>query len=253
MTITIFREFDFLLANKEKNYLDNEYSHYLRTFLDICARYKSSYDVISSFLVLSILMNVYFSRSHRMLVLKSSFADKYWRSTNFFSEIVFNSLYKHHVIKVIEMSSHIKSFSLDISHKIETYLELFLLQIKQDKISSSHFHMKNIQSQHLVWDLMKSNTFCICCIRHSLKWRKSCDHAICDICVRRFDICFSSTKNRYLIKNCIFCDNDSLIVNLKSKIVNIRVLIIDDDETRDIISLEYLRLLEKLLDDCLLH
>ncbi|PGG96243.1 hypothetical protein AJ80_09857 [Polytolypa hystricis UAMH7299] len=234
--LTIVERFDFIAASRLENHLHDDFKEILKAFFELCARHHPPYDAIASFAASSILMDAYPPRTHC-----------------FPSQSVFRALYHGICMEALE-ASYRKNLALDLCHRIEIYLEEFLLEMKLKGVSSATCHLKNIRSQYPLWSLVKTNVVCLLCLRHPPERVQSCGHSICDICVRRFGCVAPHTESEYHVSECVFClAQESLIVDLKPKTAGLRVLTIDGGGVRGVIPLEYLICLENYIVGCPLH
>ena len=55
-------------------------------------------------------------------------------------------------------------------------------------------------------------------------------------------------KFQYQLEKCFLCLSRALKITLKSSTVEIRILSIDDDENRDVVSLKFLRILQNMIE-----
>jgi len=82
-------------------------------------------------------------------------------------------------------------------------------------------------------------------MRRRPKHTLSCAHTICDTCLRIFGKPTSAKDYRFFIRNCILCKLERVIAEYKSPTVEIRILSIDEDGIRGVVSLVFLNLLQK--------
>ena len=68
------------------------------------------------------------------------------------------------------------------------------------------------------------------------------EHAVCDVCVRIFNKAVSETKYRFNIQNCILCILENLTTTLKLLTADVRILNINEEKSRDVVSLKFLRI-----------
>ena len=95
---------------------------------------------------------------------------------------------------------------------------------------------------------MKSNEICFCCIRRNFEKTISCEHVICEICVRNFDDKISIFEFQYQIDVCMFCHTKKLLIKLRSFIVELRLLNINDERTFEIITIKFINVLQNILE-----
>lgn len=85
-------------------------------------------------------------------------------------------------------------------------------------------------------------------MRRKSKHTLSCEHTICDTCLRIFEKLISIKDYRFFIRNCILCKCERIIAKYKSSTIEIRILFIDKSEIRNVVSLVFLNFLQKFID-----
>lgn len=113
--------------------------------------------------------------------------------------------------------------------------------------SATLIHRENIVRNSLKWALLKSNLTCLTCLHRKSKHTLFCEHVICNVCLRIFEQ--STSRNyRFIIRKCTLYCLDTLIVDLKSLTINVRILSIDESDIRDVVFLTFLELLQQIID-----
>ena len=92
---------------------------------------------------------------------------------------------------------------------------------------------------------------CLLYLRRKSKMMLNCEHALCENCLCTFDNSSKNSKCQYIIEECFFCSSESFNVVLHSFITRSRILSIDDENIRNVIFLNFFKLLQKIFkDDC---
>ena len=96
---------------------------------------------------------------------------------------------------------------------------------------------------------MKSNKICFCCIRRIFEIILFCEHVICEICVRNIDDEISTFDFQYRIDACMLCRMKKFLMRLRSFTVELRFLNINDEEILKMIAIEFLNVLQSILEN----
>lgn len=76
----------------------------------------------------------------------------------------------------------------------------------------------------------------------------SCEHAICEVCVRIFGDPLPENEFCYMVSSCVLCvQKGTLSTRLKPPTAGARILAIDGSGVRGVIPLEFLGLLQDLM------
>lgn len=84
-------------------------------------------------------------------------------------------------------------------------------------------------------------------MRRKSKYTLSCTHTICDTCLRIFGKSTFIKDYQFFIRNCILCKLEKVIAKYKLLTIKIRILLINKNKIREVVSLVFLNLLQKLL------
>jgi len=85
-------------------------------------------------------------------------------------------------------------------------------------------------------------------MRRKLKHTLSCAYTICDIYFRIFKKLTFVKDYRFFIRNCIFCKLKKIIAKYKLLTIEIRILSINRDKIRKVVSLIFLNFLQKIVN-----
>ena len=134
----------------------------------------------------------------------------------------------------------------------DKFVSLFnRIEMKEKMIS--YVHVANLKKKQHHWTQLKTHLTCLYCLRRKSKHVLDCEHAICDICLRVFEVCVESFEYHYNIEIYFLCINkETLMIKVKSSTTSVRILSVDDDEIRDVVSLKFLNLLQNIFDRDLL-
>lgn len=132
-----------------------------------------------------------------------------------------------------------------IEEKIDTLFPSFELGFE----STAELHKNNIRSQGQQWSLLKSHRTCMFCVCRKPEHILTCEHAICDTCIMIFGHSIVGKQNYFELHSCILCSTRGrLAARLKPKTAGTRILCIDGGGVRGVVPLEFLGLLQGLLD-----
>ena len=96
--------------------------------------------------------------------------------------------------------------------------------------------------------LYRSNTTCLACLRRSPEHVLRCGHSMCSTCVEIFGEGSYDAEREYIVKRCLLCGGAELLtVRLKPPTAAMRVLSVDGGDTRGIIPLKTLLLMQERL------
>ena len=115
--------------------------------------------------------------------------------------------------------------------------------------SALQMHQATVRSLNIPWTVFKSKETCFYCLLRASDNPLSCEHVICDVCVRNFKRETLTFDDQYRIDVCLLCRIEKLAVELRSLTAELRVLSIDGGETREVIAIEIINLLQSMLGD----
>jgi hypothetical protein len=123
---------------------------------------------------------------------------------------------------------------------------LFFDMIASGK-STIQMHQDKVRSLDIDWMQFRSNQTCYYCLRRTSEHPLSCEHAICDVCVRNIGYETSTFDCQYRIDACLLCSTGKLLVGLRPFTAGLRILSIDGGGTRGVIAVGIMDLLQTLL------
>ncbi|GBF63944.1 calcium-independent phospholipase [Trichophyton mentagrophytes] len=234
VTSTFNEKFDFFTAARRGNPLNDRFTDHLQVFLRLIEPFKPAYDVISSLIASSILVDAYPPLSHRKRIHPET--TLYFERTEsklitgFQPRDIFRSLYYDSCLGAFQAISYSEDFAKSLCDNIGIHLENMVRWTERNNIPSIRYHEERLQSQSQLWQFIKSNQICLYCLTRLPERVFRCGHSICDT-----------------------CRGGALVVNLKPKTAGVRVLTIDGGGAKAAIPAEYLCRLEQLLHKCPLY
>lgn len=253
--ISILQSFKFVITSRENNKVKSDHIDHVISFLRLENRYKLSYDVLMSFIASSILLDAYSSRMHSKIFSMQSTDHELNERLEFNLKTLYKVIYYRSCFKSL-MSSFMKRFFAEHLIKKKTkkqkqcikkhLITFFLNMISFDKITTQ-MHQEKIDSLDIFWLQLKSNNTCLCCLRRKSKNTLFCEHALCDVCVRIYEDEMFIMKCQYHIDTCLLCHFENRIVRLKSFSVDDRIISIDEEDTRNVIFLEKLIIIQDIM------
>ncbi len=253
--VSILQSFNFVIASQENNEVESDHINHIISFLRLEIRYKLSYDILTSFIASSILLDVYSSKMHSKIFSMQSTDHELNKWLEFNSKTLYEVIYHRSCFKSL-MSSFMKRFFAEhlIKKKtkkqkqcIEKHLIIFFSNmILFDKIMTQ-MHQKKTDSIDIFWSQLKSNNTCLCCLSRKLKNTLFCEHTLCDVCVRIYEDEMFIMKCQYHIDTCLLCHFENRIVRLKSFSVDDRIISIDEENMHDVILLEKLIIIQDIM------
>ena len=129
---------------------------------------------------------------------------------------------------------------------LENLIKMFA-NMKFRNIIVQNLHCNQLKQFDISWTRIFNNNTCFYFVRRKSKHVLICDHDICETCIHIFEHAETAVKYFYRIDACLLCDSDILKMTLKFFIAEIRLLNIDGDDVRKIVSFEFLILLQNEL------
>ena len=249
----VIESFNFVAISRLSNEIRNDYETHLCVFLNLIMRYFLSVITLTNFLAFSILMNVYSSRMHDMYYIERSYLRSLTRCVVFDSRCVFRTLYRQHCFRVFEKAfefvDHVEYRCSLLEERLTTQLSTIEMLSK----SSALLRAEALKSKFKQWKLLRTHLTCLICVRRKLEHVLTCEHAVCDVCLQIFELSVKDQESCFRLIECIVCTQRVFIMKrIKSSTADARILSIDDEDIRDVVSLKFLRLLQNVLGSTLL-
>ena len=247
MARSITEPFDFIQSTRIDNEVSSDFQGHLSNFLTSGKDCYLSYDSLVSFIASSILMDAYPPRMHSESSPVQVILYAYFEEFDPIS--VYESLYKEHCLIAFEKFFVSLPFSQDLCTRIEEIMELLFPAIDLDFESSAQLHRNNLRSFSMHWNQIESHRTCLFCLRRKPEYILTCEHAICDFCVMKFGHPVNGKDSHFEVRACILCfTKGKLITKLKPPTAGARILSIDGGGVRGVVPLEFLGLLQSLLE-----
>ena len=139
----------------------------------------------------------------------------------------------------------------DLVQHQSTFIRSQLVQLHSSMIASGkpalQMHREKTASLGIDWVQIKSNETCFCCLRRMSENTLSCEHVMCEICVRNIDDEILTFDSQYRIDVCMLCRTRKLLMRLRSLTIELRLLSMNDERTREMIAIEIMNVLQSIL------
>ena len=229
------RIFDFVKTSRCWNPVGQDYSQHLSEFLTLGLSNFISHPSLATYLASSMLMDAYPPKMHRFNPL-----------------LVFRTMYRPSCLAALERGGHPAHLREQQCRQIECKFAAFFDDLEATDESSSNAHAENIKMQVSPWAALRSHTTCLYCLRRKPEHVLTCEHAICDICVKIFGESAEGNDHCFQLTRCILCiSRGSLRACVKPPTAGPRILSIDGGGVRGVVPLEFLSLLQDMLDPAL--
>ena len=173
----------------------------------------------------------------------------YLTCIEFDPKAVFRYLYRSYCFRAFQNVLNSPMFAEDLCSQVEDHLDLLFPSVDLDFETSAQLHTSNIKSLDIHWIQLRSHQTCLFCLRRRPEHVLSCEHAICDTCVVVFGTPLRGKDAHFTINACILCQTKGkLLAKLKPPTAGARVLSIDGGGVRGVVPLEFLTLLQGVLD-----
>lgn len=119
---------------------------------------------------------------------------------------------------------------------------------EMEYVTSAELHTDNLRDRAKQWLQLKTNMTCLFCLRRKPEHVLTCEHAICDCCVKIFGSAISGAELHFSVSSCILCNTKgSLIARVHPPTAGVRILSIDGGGIRGVVPLEFLGLLQEVI------
>ncbi len=175
--VSILQSFNFVIASQENNEVESDHINHVISFLRLEIRYKLSYDILTSFIASSILLDAYSSKMHSKIFSMQSTDHELNKWLEFNSKTLYEVIYHRSCFKSL-MSSFMKRFFAEhlIKKKtkkqkqcIEKHLIMFFSNMISFNKIMTQMHQKKTDSIDIFWFQLKSNNTCLCCLSRKSK------------------------------------------------------------------------------------
>ena len=227
--------FDFVKMSRCWNPVGLDYSQHLSHFLNLGLSSFISHPSLATYLASSMVMDAYPPKMHRFNPL-----------------LVFRTIYRPSCLTALKLAGHPAHLAEQQCQQIEQKFAAFFDDLEATDESSSNAHSENIKMQVSPWAVLRSHTTCLYCLRRKPEHVLTCEHAICDTCVKIFGENVEGNDHCFYLSRCILCvSRGSLRASVKPPTAGPRILSIDGGGVRGVVPLEFLSLLQDMLDPAL--
>jgi hypothetical protein len=167
-------------------------------------------------------------------------------------KLVFEELYRSHCVHAFRAAYESAKFAETLCHSVQDYLVNLWTPFFQGLISSSESHRLNLGRGKEQWQLLKTNSTCLCCLQRRPEHHLGCGHASCVTCVEIFGEGMVGFRDQYVMKSCVVCHwQGGITVRIKPRWAGARMICIDGGGSRGVVPLKTLSLLQDLAgEDC---
>ena len=122
------------------------------------------------------------------------------------------------------------------------------MDMKSLKTIAQRVHRDQLKCFFIPWLFMQSNETCLYCLQKKPEYVLTCDYAVCETCIQIFGRVETVAEYIYRLNNCLLCHSGSIRVTLRPSTAGFRVLSIDEESVREMISLEFLSFLQEAVE-----
>lgn len=246
---SITTPFGFIEQTRVCNRIHDDYSDHLSVFLTLGKDAFLSYESLTSFIASTILMDAYPPRMHSEYPNLLTKAKGLLFLTEFDPKSVFQCLYRDHCFSAFVGVFNSPMFAEGLCNRIEDHIDLFFPTIDLEFETAVQAHVNGLKSLDVHWIQLKTHHTCLYCLRRKPEHVLTCGHAICDLCVTIFGNPVASKEAQFVVDCCILCQTKGkLLARLKPPTAGSRILSIDGGGVRGVIPLEFLGLLQDILE-----
>ena len=157
---------------------------------------------------------------------------------------VYKRLYKRYYIFVFSRFFEFSLLTNLYSIRVEIRIENFFNNFEFDLKISVKLHVSVTKIQQLFWTRMKIYRTCLYCLKRKFEHVFTCDHTICNICLKIFEHNIENKNLHFKIFQCFLCSKQNVVIaKIKFAIVDTKILNINENDIRNVILLKFFNLL----------
>lgn len=138
--------------------------------------------------------------------------------------------------------------ALSLCALVERHMNRLFHRLIFECHSSARLHYDNLSKLNCDWVAVHSNRTCLYCLFRTPEKTLSCGHSIDDTCVRIFGRGLPGAEEKFVIQRCILCKEGTLTTVLQPLTASLSILTIDGGGSRGVIPLEFLALMQNMID-----
>ncbi|PGG99141.1 hypothetical protein AJ80_09405 [Polytolypa hystricis UAMH7299] len=228
---TFDRPFHFIKATRLDNEIEEDYVAHVSNFLEQGFKLKVPYVHLAEFIASCNLMDAYPPGMH-----------------HFPPHDIYHSLYRSFCLRAIKQSVNSTGSVVLLSTLVERHM-IRLFSHLHEYETSAHLHRANLSKQRCDWSSFRSNKTCLYCLRSRPRELLSCGHKVCDTCIRRHGEEAPGVEEKFYIPRCVLCQTEgSLTAILQPMTASMSILCIDGGGARGIIPLEFIGLMQEMIE-----
>jgi len=162
---------------------------------------------------------------------------------------LFRLLYRQHFFRIFWK---IFEFDNQIVFRCFIFEKILTAQFQTVEINLQNSALLRAEALRLDFKYLKQlRTYLIYlnCLRRKFEYVLSCKYAICNICFQILESNLESQKLYFCVNKCVICSQKIFVVErIKSVTTDFRILSIDDNNIRNIVSLKFFRLLQNIIE-----
>ncbi len=176
------------------------------------------------------------------------------QDSDFDSKTVYDAIYRPSCLRSLVGSFKERSYTEqeavkraeDQEQSIKSHLATYFVDMTLVKLAAQ-VHRENVGGLGIPWLLLQSNSTCLWCLRRKPENTLSCEHAICNVCVRIYGDEMPIMDCQYHIETCLLCRSGNRTVRLKPFPAGERILAIDGGGTRGVIPLDIMTIIQGMI------
>ncbi|KAF7445907.1 Patatin domain containing protein [Pyrenophora tritici-repentis] len=222
--------FNFILATRQYNRIEDHLWLYLQNFLELCAANHTNKKAALEYVASAFMLDSLPPGMHR-----------------FKPSAVFESLYQSHCFKAFSSLPSEQGPSPEASCvQLKAVFSRFCSDLEKETLTAVQLHKRNLQGIPINWNTIYSSQLCLYCLFRKPEHSLRCGHALCDSCACKFGSKKQQMEYSYCISQCILCQSKAeLTIRLKPPTAGSRLLVLDGGGIRGIFTLQILRALDQ--------